>query len=364
MESRQWTLGRSGIEAHQLHDMKLKENKHLKTVRSDDYNYIFSKENGSFLRWGKDKDDDPEMAPFPEILDIEVTTSCTNGCPFCYKANTGCGKNMSLDTFKTIMSKMVYEGQPFLTQMAIGADASATSNPDLFDMMRHARSIGVIPNITVADISDETADTLSQLCGAVAVSRYEDKDKCYNSVKRLTDRGLRQTNIHIMLSEETLPIVHETFKDYLEDPRLEKLNAIVILSLKRKGRGINHRSVSQAQFKELVDFALEKKIPIGFDSCSQPKFMKSVEGRPEYKRYEMLAEPCESTLFSSYINVDGKFFSCSFCEGHDSFQEGVDVVGCNDFIKDVWFGERTKAWRQKLLDKRRSGDCSCPVFEV
>lgn len=344
--------------------IKLINGKNLKVVESPNYNYIFSKDSGFFVRWGKDKNDDPDFAPFPEILDVEVTTICSHGCPFCYKGNTKNGKNMSFDSFKSILDKMTYDGKQFLTQIAFGADASATSNPDLFKMMEYAREVGVVPNITVADISDETADKLVNVCGAVAVSRYANKNKCYDSVQKLTSRGLKQTNIHIMLSQETLGQVLETIKDYKEDSRLKDLNAIVILSLKKKGRGLNHQPVSQEQFTELVKYALDNNVPLGFDSCSQPKFMKAVEEHKDYKRFEMIAEPCESTLFSSYINVDGKFFSCSFCDGHNSFKEGIDVLAAEDFIRDVWMNEVTKKWRQNLLDRRACGNFSCPAFEV
>lgn len=56
--------------------------------RSPDYNYLFNLNNGYFLRWGKTEADDPEVAPGPEILDIEITTICDGGCPFCSPAGT------------------------------------------------------------------------------------------------------------------------------------------------------------------------------------------------------------------------------------------------------------------------------------
>lgn len=347
-----------------MQELNLIDGKRLKIINSPEYNYIFNKTNGFFARWGATKHEDPSIAPFPEILDIEVTTICNNGCPFCYKGNTKNGHNMLLETFKGILDKMEYNGTPFLTQIAFGADAGATSNPNLFDMMRYARSKGIVPNITVADITDTTADTLVELCGAVAVSRYTNKNKCYDSVKKLTDRGFKQTNIHVMLSQETLEQVWETIKDYKDDERLRGLNAIVILSLKKKGRGLNHKPVSQFQFNELVKYSLDNGVPLGFDSCSAPKFLKAVEDHPQRAKFEMLAEPCESTLFSSYINVDGEFFSCSFCEDNKSFGKGIKVLEHQDFIQEVWMGESTKVWRQRLLDRRASGDFSCPVFEV
>ncbi len=175
------------------------ENKNFKICKSDEYNYIFNKNNGFFARWGKTKKDDPQFSPFgPEILDIEITTIC-NGipnkenkispCKFCYKSNTKNGKNMSFEILKKVLDKF---DKKILTQIAFGVDASATSNPDLWSMMKYCRSQGIIPNITVADISDETADKLVSVCGAVAVSRYENKDICYNSIKKMTDAVLRK----------------------------------------------------------------------------------------------------------------------------------------------------------------------------
>lgn len=68
--------------------MKLLENSKLKIVKSEDYNYIFDKTNGVFVRWGKTKEDDPVMAPSPEILDCEITTICGMGCPYCFPPGT------------------------------------------------------------------------------------------------------------------------------------------------------------------------------------------------------------------------------------------------------------------------------------
>jgi hypothetical protein len=184
-------------------DVLLAENKNLKVLRSKNYNYSFNKTSGFFARWGEVTSDDPDFSPFgPEILDIEVTTICKgvpslNGkktpCSFCYKSNTPNGKNMSFEKFKAILDKFpVVNGVPVLTQIAFGADSEATSNPDLWSMMEYSRSKDIIPNITVANISDETADKLAKYCGAVAVSRYDNKDVCYDSVKKLTDAVLRK----------------------------------------------------------------------------------------------------------------------------------------------------------------------------
>ena len=96
-------------------------------------------------------------------------------------------------------------------------------------MADHCRDLGVVPNITVAEISDEVADKLANVMGACAVSRYEDKEICYDSVKSLTDRGMSQVNMHFMIAEETYDRCLETLNDILNDKKLAKLNAIVLL---------------------------------------------------------------------------------------------------------------------------------------
>ena len=57
--------------------MKIVETPSAKIVRSEQYNYNFDKTTGYFERWGETKEADPQTAPSPEILDIEVSTICT-----------------------------------------------------------------------------------------------------------------------------------------------------------------------------------------------------------------------------------------------------------------------------------------------
>jgi MoaA/NifB/PqqE/SkfB family radical SAM enzyme len=327
----------------------------IKHARSENYNYAFRMDNGFFVRWGKTLRDDPVVAPAPEILDIEVTTICKGKCAFCYKSNTLSGKNMSLDTFKTILDKFPTN----LTQIAFGADSTMLSNPDLFAMAEYARENNVIPNITAANITKETAERAARTFGAVAISRYRNKDKCYNSVKRLIDAGLKQVNIHLMISKETYGWALETLKDVKSDKRLVGLNALVFLSLKKKGRGSNHNSLSQEEFNVIVNRATDLGAPIGFDSCSAPKYLESIKDHREYKKLSQFVEPCEAGCFSSYIDVNSNFFPCSFAEGTADWKEGINVLGL-DSISDLWKHPRVEGFREKLLANNRN----CPIYKV
>ena len=139
-----------------------------------DYNYDFNKKNGKFARWGKTFKDDPPYSPYGnEILDIEISTIChgINGkpCKHCYKSNTGVGKNMSLETYQTIIKKMPkYNHEFFLTQVALGL-GDVDANPDLIPILEFTRSLGIIPNLTING-DRMTSKLYDQLASFVALS--------------------------------------------------------------------------------------------------------------------------------------------------------------------------------------------------
>ena len=282
----------------------------------------------------------------------------------CYKSNGGDQPthNMTFNEFKIIFSKLTEP--PILTQIAFGI-MNISTNPDFFKMMGYAKENGVIPNYTChgLDVTPEIAEFTAKTCGSVAVS-IVNKEKTYDSVKMFTDAGMKQTNMHFMLSEETYDKAFEIIEDISTDPRLSNLNAIVFLQYKAKGRNPDaFNSVNSPEaYRKLFNFCEEKKVTCGFDSCSGPCFLKSIEGIDNEDLLKMMVEPCESGLFSSYINCYGKFFPCSFCEGENEWsnEEGIDVLHCENFIKDIWNSPKVIKWREELISNKRN----CPVFDL
>jgi len=342
--------------------MRIIENESGKALFSEDYNFIFNKNSGFFARWGKTTLDDPQFSPFGcEILDLEISSGlCSGRCKFCYKDN---GEDinthhMTLDEFKTIFNKM----PETLTQIAFGI-CDIDSNPDFFAMMEYAKSNGVVPNYTCngLGVTQEIAKKTAELCGAIAVSLIN-KEKTYDAIKMFSiDNNMNQCNLHYMLSEETYERAFEVIDDISTDPRLEKFNAIVFLQYKHKNKKSNFHSILDVgKYTKLINYCNEKRVRYGFDSCSAPIFINSLKDNPNKESIEMLVEPCESGIFSSYINCYGKFFVCSFAEGEDNWQEGIDVLNCNDFFKDVWFNPRLIEWRKRLLDNNRD----CPIYNL
>ncbi len=339
--------------------MKLMKNKTGKAFYSENYNFLFRYKDGFFMRWGKTTQDDPQYSPFgPEILDLEISSGKCNGrCKFCYKDN-GEDENthhMTLDEFKTIFDKM----PKMLTQIAFGI-CDISSNPDFFAMMEYAREHDVIPNYTCngLEVTNEVAEKTAKTCGAVAVSMVN-KEKTYKAISKFIEAGMTQVNMHYMLSEETYDKAFNVIDDIAE---IKDFNAIVFLQYKPKGKNPDafHSVLDVEKYTKLINYCDEKEINYGFDSCSAPIFIESIKDHPNSIRLEMMAEPCESGLFSSYINCHGKFHVCSFAEGEDQWVEGIDVLHCEDFIKDVWMNPRLVEWRKRLIGKERE----CPIYEI
>ena len=348
---------------------------HEKLTLSHQYNYTFSKQTGFFARWGKTKEDDPEWSPFgPEILDIEIMTGgCNARCPWCYKDNKPePGEIMTAKKFSEILDKF----PKTLTQVALGI-TDIDKHPELLDILKECRSRGIVPNFTMTGIGRENVDMkkIVNLVGAIAVSVYpHTKDIAYDTVQQLTQLGLVQTNIHLFLSHETLSFVNEVISDRADKDkgqRLKNMNAIVFLNVKPKGRATKtFHQIAHDDFLKLIKRCFDLGLPFGFDSCGAPRFESAVRSfefltDEQSKRLLQCSESCESFgLFSSYVNAKGDYFPCSFAEGERGWEEGIGVLGCRDFLKDLWLSPRVNEWRKLSLQTRdRNGCRQCLVFE-
>ena len=350
----------------------IKENNKVKFLRSDIVNYNFNKENGYMVTWGKTLKDNPDFSPFgPFILDLEISVNgCPNNCSFCYKGNTNDPPtNMSFDTFKKIINKLPRT----INQIAFGISGIQT-NPDFVKMLKYCREEkGIIPNFTLSglDLTDEIAKEVVKYIGAVAVSAYStNKNICYNAVKKFSDLGIKQTNIHLLASAEGKDFMYEVLKDSKTDERLSKLNAVVFLKVKPKNRAKGKfHNLKVDDYCEIVNYCLDNNISFGLDSCGAPDFEIAINRNIKLsdKRKEeiiSLSESCEGSLMSSYIDVHGVYYPCSFAAGEGDWVEGLDVLNCNDFLKDVWFNEKLKEYRKNLMsDCYKSGCRKCLIFK-
>jgi hypothetical protein len=333
-----------------------------------DYNYFFSKINGFTCRFGKELSDDPVYCPLgPEIADIEIGAGACpkiNGknCAFCYKSNGGSvSYNMKLDEFKKLVDFMPKN----LSQIAFGI-TGVYSNPDFFDIMSYAKSIGISPNYTTngVDLDEAAIDKTLDLCGRIAVSCYEGaKEICYNTLKQVGERAKTLNkkfpcNIHIVLSKDTYGHVMDVLNDAKEG-KIENLGAVVILRIKPVGRAKNlDCNIPAEMYDEIVRFCIDNNIKFGFDSCGAKQVEKVLHniGRDDLIN---CVEACEAGKLSSYFSYKGLYSSCSFCENLDNIPHNLDPFKYATF---------TKFWNSddiKILRFPKNCKCeSCPYYNL
>ena len=325
-----------------------------KRCRSPQYNFDFDKNSGFFVRWGASIKEDPPYSPFgPEIADIEVVKgNCKNSCPHCYKDNgSGPATWMRASKFERILRKF----PPTLTQVALGI-TGIKSNPELWDIMSVCRHANVVPNITIsgADADEHDCKKLAKVCGAVAVSVYPGrKDEAYRAVRWLIGNGMRQVNLHVMTARESMEHVLSVVDDAA---KIEHLHAVVFLGVKPKGRAkAVFNPASTKEYEQIVQRCMDAQTGFGFDSCSATMFNHILEknGFDGFRKdlVKMMVEPCESDLFSTYVDVDEKMWHCSFA-ADETGVEAVDMDNVNDFLLDAWYAPQTVAFRQHVLDSR------------
>lgn len=369
-------------------------------AKDGSFHMMFRKSDGFTAKWGRTMDDDPTHCPWGnEIADIEITTACrgirgidkTTGktsvndcdrrvCDFCYKSNQPNGSYMPFDTFKVVFDKM---NQPkTMTQIALGVDAECRTNPDVWRIMDYCNENDVTPNVTVADIDHGTAENIVKRCGACAVSCYErNRNCCYDSIKLLTDEAKRQgrdwfkVNMHLLVSHETEKFVFEVLNDRLNDERLKDMGAIVLLSLKQKGRGKAFRKMDDEVYRKVIFFLQDNHISYGSDSCGANRLMASLKeyykdkenGEEQYKRVLGCVEPCEATKFSIFVNVKGEVFPCSFMEKEHGWEKGIDLTDdkYKNYTAQVWNHPRLLEWRMMTMNcVDCNGKCKCPHYEI
>lgn len=399
------------------------DNDKFKSFHSNDFNLFYNKLNGYAERWGKSLEDidDPLWSPLgPTIMDIELakdihpsqdekyknemTTenrTCLGRCKFCYKSNSLVKKShfMPLVKFKQVLmqcanthvrfgDKLVFfndeievEGQTMraidypgidwekdicncapLLQLAFGV-TNLDANPELLQICAFAQKLGITPNITCHgkdQVSDEFLGALCGMCGSIAVSRY-DKEKTYDFIERLWLNGARQINMHVLVAEETFDDIIQTFKECGTDKRLANLSSVVLLFLKKRGRGESFHSISEEKADILFETALDNDIRFGFDICCSHRFRKFIK---KYHNKQMnfpnAYDFCDSGRFSGYVNTLGEFCPCSFIEDNGMWLNGPNVLDCHNFIQDIWKGEKCELYRSLLL----GNDQKCLYYDV
>jgi hypothetical protein len=342
-------------------EYKIIEDKNSKSIVSDNYHMVFNKKTGYTITYGKDMNENAPYCPLgPIIMDIEVMAGKCIGCDFCYKSNNPDkpANDMTLERFENLFDKFPRT----LTQIALGITTLPNDpNHPLWSILRYCRDNTyqeVIPNMTINGIiKDWQAAYLATYCGAIAVSNYDIKTT-KDAVYKLHKEGMKQINIHQLLSDNTVDSAIELLNTIKDDAILRKIDAVIFLTVKNKGEAKNQQLPTKTDYLRILQTALDNKINFGFDSCGAHVFLENFNNVMDNTTAEMnqLVTPCESCRESYYIDVNGNGHSCSF----NDHSEPINVHEAKDFIKDVWNNEITVNFRNNLLKT----SCKCPIFNI
>ena len=234
-------------------------------------------------------------------------------------------------------------------------------------MLVWLREQGIIGNLTLtgADLDDDMAESLTQYCGACAVSCYDKaKDLCYRTIDKLHSVGRDKwnrdfhVNMHIVIADFSMEHVMSVLED-IKKRMVPGLSSIVMLHAKPVGRAKNlDCSLSKENLTKVIKFCLDNNISFGFDSCNGHNVQDILVemGKPELCSS---IEPCESSRCSIYCNVDGKITPCSFIE-HVYEDSAIDLLNNDIKIQDVW------TQNNMLNAFRNCTRCSksCPIYSL
>jgi MoaA/NifB/PqqE/SkfB family radical SAM enzyme len=324
-----------------------------KMISAKGYNYMFDPNTGFTARCGNTKDEDPFMAPFPELADISINNVCDRGCNFCYKSSNMAGKTMSVEDYRKVMKAI-----PLTFQVALGG-GEPTMHPDFVEILRITREeFDKVPNYTTngTHLNARIIAATKTYCGAVAVSFSDRDDIWIEAVKHFINAGIK-TNIHFVVSEKTVQTAINLLTELEITPDvlgLEGLNAIVFLLYKPVGRANENDILSTESAIRFLDIAFNQTtIQVGFDSCFV-KHIRDAEIAGKIKVPWEMIDTCESSRFSVYISENLEVIPCSFGCG-SAYSEDLRMKS----FKEIWFGEKFEAFRRLL----REDKFSCHMIE-
>ena len=332
--------------------------KRFKVFSNKSYKTIFDLESGIEITTGINGNPDPFCLELPSLLDIGIMGSCDRKCAFCYQGHEN-KPNMKLIDFKLIIDQVKNN----VNQVALGGRGDPNKHEAFKEILNYCRENSIIPNYTTSglNLTDEEIE-LSKLCGAVAVSDY-DQNYTFEAISRFIAAGIK-TNIHKIFSKTTYndclqivsgynPWIIQVAKKGLKSKvDIRKINAVIFLLFKPQGAGKNidltPSSFQIQRFSELI-YKSQAQCKVGMDSCLVNHSIKYVELTPIQK---MSVDTCEGARMSGYISADLKFMPCSFSNKNMA----VQITGNN--IKKLWDNGKPFKNFRKVLSKTPG---SCPI---
>jgi len=185
---------------------------------------------------------DPGSLSAPTEVHVVLSKRCSAGCKSCYVDATPKGAALSLEHAKAALDRLAAHG---VFHVALGG-GEAMDLDYLFEVADHARSVGILPNLTTAGLNMTPA--LASRCrvfGQINVSvdgvgaRYQ-RARGFDGFG-LAERALRllravkkEVGINCVVSRSSYPHLHEV----AALARRLRLNELELLRFKPAGRGV------------------------------------------------------------------------------------------------------------------------------
>jgi len=333
------------------------------------YNFVGIPQTGFTMRWGDDLQENPYMAPWPELADISISNYCTNGCSYCYRSSNQEGKFMSLEDYKHVLQELTHKTYGSVFQVALGG-GEPLLHPNFNEIIRTTgEDYGIIPNYTTCGkfFTPENLETSRKYCGSVAISwdPYREDltvDELSKLGRLLEDNDIR-ANIHYVISETTLEHATQLLEGKY-DGYLELFNAVIFLTYKPTGRARREDTIRSPQklrsFLDLVNKPATN-IKIGFDACFVPILLKKTDID------NAMVDSCECGFFSVYIDEDLNVSPCSFCN-NKKYSYSLKRSSFKDIWQDAFSNYRNYVDGKCKLNCSKcdkSSDCRgmCPFFD-
>lgn len=328
---------------------------------SSDYNFVGDTETGVTMRWGATVDQNPVLAPWPELADISISNHCSKNCDFCYRDSKPNNSFLSVVDYENILESLTSPRWGSVFQVALGG-GEPLEHPQFLEIIQRTWEREIVANFTTngAAVTPSLAAKLAGKVGAVALSISKIEELQTERIKMLTDAGIK-TNLHFILDSNSIVQAAEILEGRYND-LFDDVNAVIFLTFKPKGRGTESRclrsGVSFDRFVSKIDSSA-CSTHIGFDACFVPVLMHGTKVNADY------IDSCECAFFSVYIDEKKNVKPCSFAVGY------ADSFNLNRYsMEEIWTRQFRK-YRQNLLDSpceevcRHSTVCHgrCAYFE-
>jgi radical SAM protein with 4Fe4S-binding SPASM domain len=314
---------------------------------SDSYNFIGDTETGVTMRWGASLDQDPVLAPWPELADISISNHCSKNCNFCYRDSNPDNSFISIADYESTLDSLTSPHWGSVFQVALGG-GEPLEHPEFLEIIQRTWDRGIVANFTTngLGVTKTLAAGLAEKVGAVAISVSNIEELHADRVKILTDAGIK-TNLHFILDSNSIDQATELLEGRFNH-LLDDVNAVIFLTFKPKGRGTESRCLKSGtsldRFVARID-SNSCSAHIGFDACFVPILMRRTEVDVDY------VDSCECAFFSVYIDEQMNVKPCSFATGNrDSFNLRQYSM------EEIWT-QRLSDYRKRLLDHSCGEDC-------